>query len=298
MSKFIKHSAEYLAVRTTAALVQRLPYKTALTIGWINAAASFACSGKRVQTAQNRIAQVFGNRFSHAESRHIAWLSWRNIVFNGIEMIRFPTTTREWLQSVADWEPVTEQLLKHSATGAGAIIAVPHMGNWDLAGIACHHFKIPIFSIAGRQRNPLIDAYMHQLRVNSGLDTVLRGSGTMRTVLRKIGSGGFLAILPDVRVNVESIQIPFLGGIANVGSGMAAFARHSNVPIFPCIVTRIGWDRHRVVMSEPLFPDKTLDKHEDISRMSTLVLDRIDAAIRAEPAQWFWFNKRWVLDPV
>jgi lauroyl/myristoyl acyltransferase len=33
-------------------------------------------------------------------------------------------------------------------------------------------------------------------------------------------------------------------------------------------------------------------------RMTKAVMKTIDAAIRRNPEQWFWYNGRWILDPV
>jgi lauroyl/myristoyl acyltransferase len=95
------------------------------------------------------------------------------------------------------------------------------------------------------------------------------------------------------------LSIPFLGGEANLGSGMALFARMTNLPIYPCCCVRDGWTRHRIAETYPVVrPDKTLDKGEDIERMTAAVIANFDEAIRKYPEQWFWHNKRWVLDPV
>ena len=44
--------------------------------------------------------------------------------------------------------------------------------------------------------------------------------------------------------------------------------------------------------------DKNLSKEDDILRMTSLVMKHVEDAIRQDPGQWFWFNKRWILDPV
>ena len=120
----------------------------------------------------------------------------------------------------------------------------------------------------------------------------------MKIVLQKLRDGKALAILPDVRMPVKSISVPFLGGEANLGKGMALFARHADVPIFPFIMTRQGWARHKIDAFAPIRPDKNLSKEEDIKRMTIAVIKIIDEAIHRAPEQWFWFNKRWVLDPL
>jgi lauroyl/myristoyl acyltransferase len=41
-----------------------------------------------------------------------------------------------------------------------------------------------------------------------------------------------------------------------------------------------------------------VDKREDWRRMTQAIFSDIEQAIMADPEQWFWFNKRWILDPI
>ncbi|MFC1497959.1 lysophospholipid acyltransferase family protein [Verrucomicrobiota bacterium] len=293
-----KHIAEYAVLRSIAALVRVLPYRAALFVGWLNAWLFFHVFHFRVKKAVSRINEVFGDRFTRREMKNIAWLSWRNIVFSGIEMIRLDKITLNWINSISDYQHFMDVLTKHSKTGKGGIIAVPHMGSWELAAVGCHLYKIPIFTIAARQKNPLTNRYMNELRRSPGIDTLARGSGTMKEVLRKLRKGGMLAILPDVRMRTEGLSVPFLGAKANVGKGMASFAKHTGTPIFPCIITRIGWARHKMEIHDPIWPDENLNKKDDINRMTHSVLKIFDETIQKDPDQWFWYNSRWILDPL
>jgi lauroyl/myristoyl acyltransferase len=78
---------------------------------------------------------------------------------------------------------------------------------------------------------------------------------------------------------------------------MAKFAKQTGVPIFPLIIRREGWTKHRLAFSDPILPDPEVSKAEDCVRMTQEVFDVIDKAVRETPEQWFWFNKRWILDP-
>ena len=63
-------------------------------------------------------------------------------------------------------------------------------------------------------------------------------------------------------------------------------------------VRRVGLAHHVFDLAEPLFPDKSLDEEADIRRLTETVMASIEAQIRSDPGQWFWYNKRWVLDPL
>jgi len=293
----IRHLVEYAALRTAAALLNLLPYRAALAVGWLLAWPAFHVFRFRVGTAKSRIREVFEGRFAEREVSEIAWISFRNMFFSGVEMVRVSRMNLAWLLSVSDCRHMMETIKKHCDTARGAILAVPHMGNWEMGGVTAHLYGIPIFNIAAVQRNPLVNAYMNQLRAGPGTETIERGSGAIRTVIQKLRHGGCLAILPDVRIRSGGISVPFLGKRANLGKGMGLFSRHAAVPVFPCIVTRQGWCRHKIEIFDPIVPDRTLDRDKDVLRITTLVMRIIEEAVRGDPAQWFWFNKRWVLDP-
>ncbi len=294
----LKHIIEYGALRGVAAIVVVLPYRAALAFGWAIARLAFGLLRSRVREAERRLALVFGDRFSPRERRRIAWISWRNIVFSAVEMMRLGRMPREWLHKVTNSATALEVAKARAATGKGAVISIPHTGSWELAGAACRREGLPVFSIVGTQRNPLVNDYMNAQRRAPGIERIERGAGTMRAVLRTLKKGGFLVILPDVRMRTQGLPVPFLGGTANLGDGMARFARQARVPIYPGHVLRRGWARHELHIGEPLWPDPSLPKGEDVARLTREVIRQVDALIRAEPEQWFWFNKRWVLDPV
>jgi len=293
-----RHVAEYLSLRLIAGVLNALPYRAALAFGWALAALSHYAIGFRRTTARARIRAVFGPSCSEARVRAIAWQSWRNTVFNAIEILRGHRMTLDRTRAFVTCAEAMDTLVRHAATGKGAVVACPHMGNWELAAVTSHLHGVPIFSIAAPQKNPLTDAYLNRLRRAPGIETFARGSGLMKQVIRKLRGGGFLAILPDVRVRDEDVATPFLGGVANIGSGMARFARHCNIPVFPAVNTRQGWAHHTITVHPPILPDPTLSVDADVQRITQHVMRILDAAIRADPGQWFWYNKRWVLDPL
>jgi lauroyl/myristoyl acyltransferase len=294
----LKHLVEYAALRAVAGLVRVLPYRAALAVGWGLAGVGFHVVRFRRREAERRIREVFGARFSDRDVRRIAWRSLRNLMFTAVDIMRTPFTTRESIAGIADYDEIARVLEAHHATGRGAICALPHMGAWELPGRAMLLRGLPFFSVAGKQRNPLFDQYLNATREQGGMPITMRGASTLRTIITRLKGGGILALLPDVRMRTEAVSVAFLGKQANIAVGMASFARHADVPIFPVIMTRVGWARHVGRIHPPIHPDLSHDKRADIQRMTQQVMDIITQAIKDDPGQWFWYNKRWVLEPV
>lgn len=293
-----KHVIEYVLLRAVAALVTLLPYRVALTLAWGLARVAFHGVRFRRREAERRIREVFGDAMPSREVRRIAWQSLRSLFFSAIDIMRGPSLTWARFQTLGDYSRVFEIMRPYQAAGRGAVIAVPHMGSWEVGGTGMALAGMPVFSIAGKQRNPLFDQYLNAMRSRMGIPIYMRGASALRTIIVQLKKGGFMAILPDVRLREPGVKVRFLGKEANVAPGMALFARHAGVPIVPIVNLRHGWAHHEGVVFTPVEPDPKADKDADVQRMTQAIMDLFSDAIRRDPGQWFWYNKRWILDPV
>ncbi len=298
MAVRIKHRVEYVALRLMAGVLRLLPHAAALAAAGGLAWFAFQVVRFRRGEALRRIDAVFGAALTPRDKRRIAWQSLRNLCFNIAELMRAGSFTPTWMaRHVDNYAPCIARIRELVSAHGGLVLALPHFGNWDLAGIAAHQAGIRIFSVAGVQHNTLVNDWLNRQR-SVGLDIIPRGSAALRQIVRRLREDQVFAILPDVRTRQPDLAIPFLGATANLGRGMAQFARVAGVPVLPVTVRRIGWFRHRFDVLEPLFPDKQAAAADDVWRITACVMTQIEAMIRADPGQWFWYNKRWVLEPL
>ncbi len=292
-----KHIFEYILLRGLLGIVNLLPLRAGLAIGWLIGAFFFRVLRFRRDKALSRLSEVFGNRFTEKERQRIAWHSFRNICFNAIEVARFKKLRPEKLRKMPLYQQMEHVQELHKEKGP-LILATAHMGNWDLAGVACKLDDMPIFSIARRQKNPMTDDLLNQMRNATGMDVVLNDSRILQHVVKRLKKGEVLAILPDVRSNTKALSLDFLGGQANLGPGTALFAQMAKCPVVPVVLTRRGWTEHHCTVFDPILPNPDVDKNADRERIMRELMSIFDAEIQANPEQYFWFNKRWVLDPI
>jgi KDO2-lipid IV(A) lauroyltransferase len=296
MNHRLKHLFEYVMLRGLRGAVNRLPLRAGLAVGWLIGRFFFHVLRFRRDKAESRLKQVFGDRFSAKERKRIAWISFRNICFNAVEAARFGKLTPEKLKQMPLYEQMKQVQKYHQETGP-LIFTTAHMGNWDLAGVAAKLDGLPIFSIARRQKNPLTDDLLNRMRGATGMEVVLNDSRVLQNVVRRLKNGEVLAILPDVRSRESDLCVDFLGGRANLGPGTAIFAQMAKCPILPVAVIRKGWTRHEARVFKPVLPNPEADKTADRQRIMQEIISVFDGLIREHPEQYFWFNKRWVLNP-
>ncbi|QHI69622.1 lysophospholipid acyltransferase family protein [Tichowtungia aerotolerans] len=291
-----KHVIEYVLLRALLGLANLLPLRAALAIGWLIGRFFFSVLRYRRDKAIARLEEVFGDRLTAKDRKKTAWTSFRNLCFNAVEAARFHKLTPEQIQKMPLYQSIDQVHRKYNADGP-LIVATAHMGNWDLAGVASKLDDLPIFSIARRQKNPLTDSLLNKMRNATGMEVVLNDSRVLQNVVKKLKAGNVLAILPDVRQKDSDIQVDFLNGKASLGAGTALFAQMAKCPVIPVVLTRRGWTQHDCRVFEPIAPDPSAGKKEDRARIMQELVSVLDAEIQAHPEQYFWFNKRWVLDP-
>ena len=302
MKHRLKHRVEYQALRAFCGLIARLPYRLALLfaagIAWLG----FRLARARRREAVRRIRAVLGDAVTPRRARAIAWQSLRNMAFNLAEVIyiagRGPASLP---RPIGNMDAALERVRTYAREnpGRGAIFACPHTGNWELAGMVVPSCGIDMFTLTGVQKNPLVQDYLQRLRHAPGVELLPRDAGaTLRKIFAYLRKGKFLAIMPDLRSRQPGVRVRFFGGEANLYPGMGHFARQIEVPIFLAVMKRRGWTNHTIDLYGPFEPDPARPKDEDATRLSQQVMDVVDAEVRQDPGQWFWYNKRWILDPL
>ena len=294
----LRHLIEYGLLRAVSGVLSRMPYRLALGLAWCIALVLYAVGRRRVREAERRIRDVIGSTLDERGVRQAAWRSLRNLSFNVVEIIRLPRLTRAWVERHIDRGNLPDLMARHVAPGQGAILVIPHMGNWDLAGVGATLTGVPVFVVAARQRNPLTDAFLTRMRAAQGMEVVMRDENVVKRVLRGLKGGRVLAFLTDLRSRTPGMKVQFLGKEANVVAGLGLFARQAGVPVFAGVVRRVGWTRHVWEFEEPIYGDPAVAKEQDWQRITQQVMDVFERAIRRHPDQYFWYNRRWVLEPL
>ena len=290
-------NSEYFLLRFFCGLVNAIPYPLAMFLarglGWT----AFTVFGFKRRRTLDRIRGVFPEK-SVRETKAIAVHSLQNILQTGVEMMRAPKLDRKWMDRyVKEGQLYKDKLQAYVDEGKGVVIMVPHSGNWYMAAWSMAKYGLPLFAIAARQRNPKLNAWMN--RQYGDIEVLDRDCrNTLSQIREKLSAGRAFAILPDLRVRDRDVTAEFLGGKANVSRSGAAFAVKCGCPIVVAIMTRQG-GRHVFNHIATLRPDpKAADRKEEARRLTREALKLLSDEIMKNPGDWYWFNKRWILEPV
>ena len=294
-----KHIAEYLLLRAFMFPIAVLPYRVALALGAGLAWLAHFVFRFRTDEARARIKEVFGDRYSDAEVKKLAWHAMRDTAFHFVEHVRMPKVNETWLKKHAPSLYTFYEDIQKLKEQQPVIIAVVHMGNWDLAGVGLEILGLSSFFIMREQRNPLTNNFINKMRTVRGSQVIERDDRKLyHKVIEYLGQGQTMAILVDLRSASPALDAQFLGKPANIATGVGRMAKQANAIVIPCAILRHGWTQHEWKTLDPIYPDPELSKKEDGNRITQLALDQLSEQVLARPDLFFWFNKRWVLQPL
>ena len=176
-----------------------------------------------------------------------------------------------------------EQIDEALKAGRGAIMAVPHMGSWDVAGSLAGVLGYPIYAVAAGFPGSLEDAVV-TTRQRFGLKVIPLGRSAIRQLLNALMSNSVVALLCDLP-HGPGIQVEFFGRPAIVPGGPASLALKTGARLIPACQWRTGPGRYHVHL------DAALDLGEDdIRGVMQRVVRRFEDFIRERPEQWYAFR--------
>jgi KDO2-lipid IV(A) lauroyltransferase len=181
--------------------------------------------------------------------------------------------------------------------GSGAIVALPHMANWDLAGAWACRTGMPVSTVAERLRpESLYDRFV-RYREGLGMEVLaLTGGhsavGALGGLRRSLGAGRLVCLLADRDLGGSGVEVRLLGEPARVAAGPATLARITGAPLFAAALTYRGPLMH-IGFSPPITPRPGRD---GLIAMAQEMADWFSAGIRRAPQDWHMMQPVFVSD--
>jgi lauroyl/myristoyl acyltransferase len=168
--------------------------------------------------------------------------------------------------------------------GRGAIIALPHMGSWDMAAAFAAAAGYDMTAVAERFPGSLDEAIVRN-RSRFGLPVIAVGRSAVRHIKEALSQNRFVALLCDLEQG-PGVEVRFFGRRAIVPPGPAAFALKMGAPLVMVHTYATSPGRYQIVVENgpEWSPDET-----NASAMQSIIT-RFESYIRARPDHWYAFR--------
>ena len=246
-------------------------------------AAWFWLNGRQRHAALENYAAALGLDRSDPEVSRVARKAFQNYGRMLMDFMLIGSLTPEELLKRMSVDGL-EHLDAALAAGRGAIMAVPHMGSWDMAGAYAGALGYPISAVAERFPGSLNDAVV-RTRSRFGLNVILLGRAAVRSITKALEANSVVALLCDLEQG-QGVDVRFFGRRATVPGGPAAIALKTGAALMPAYQYTVSPGHHHVHLDPAIkWPAGTTKE----GLMQT-VISRFEQFIAARPDQWYAFR--------
>lgn len=187
-----------------------------------------------------------------------------------------------------------ESLLKDGFNkGNGVILALPHLGAWELIGVyGSKHYAMT--SLYRPPRLPQLDLLIKNARQRMGATLVPTNAKGIRALYTALKHNELVAILPDQEPDKNGVFAPFFGTPAYTMTLLTKLATKTGATVLFAYARRLEHGRgFRLV-----FKEAAREISQPDLEVSTRYLNEgIEACVREVPEQYQWTYKRFKTRP-
>jgi KDO2-lipid IV(A) lauroyltransferase len=286
----------YILVRGIVAVVQKLPLTWVARLGRAGGAVAFFADGRHRRVALANLKMCFGREKPAQEIQELAKENFRRIGENYACAIKTAAMDLNELRSCIEFVlPPSLASLAATPEPPSVVVAIGHFGNFEL--YARFGQFVPGYQCVTTYRGlrqPLLNGLLQSLRERSACKFYERRFEASALKATMNQPGILLGLLADQHAGQGGLRLPFFGQDCATSAAPAIFALRYRCPLYTGICYRKGPAQWRLEAGEPIAT------HENGHARSTLEIMRdvnraFEAAVRRDPANWFWVHNRWKL---
>jgi KDO2-lipid IV(A) lauroyltransferase len=232
--------------------------------------------GGHVQTLRRNLALTTGRPVDDRLLRAAVRSHLRNVY----EMLALPGWSDE--DVLRRIETVNEAQMRAAYASSGAVVVLPHSGNWDLAGAYAQLTAMPVSTVAEALPGPDFAAFV-AFRERLGMQVLShRDPAVIGELLGAVRAGRLVCLLGDRDLAGSGVPVSWAGHSVTLPAGPAVVARRSGAALIP-IVCQFTPRGMRIVFRDPI-PHRS--GRDGLVAMTQEVADFFVATLAEQPEDW------------
>ncbi|SDZ33260.1 KDO2-lipid IV(A) lauroyltransferase [Micromonospora pattaloongensis] len=281
-------------------LVRTLPAPVAAAAFRVGADRAHRSGGRGAQRLAANLRRVVGPQVPDAELDALVRAGLRSYARYWMEAFRLPSLSGEQILRGFRLDGA-ELLAADVAAGRGAIIALPHAGNWDAAGAWVVANGWPLTTVAERLRPEGVYRRFLAFRERLGME-IIPTEGADRAPIDlladRAAEGHVVPLLADRDLSARGVEVTFFGGRTRMPAGPALLALRTGAPLY---VASMWYEADAACgrLHGPLpvpGPERgPLDQR--VRALTQQIADGLAAGIARHPEDWHMLQRMWLDDP-
>jgi phosphatidylinositol dimannoside acyltransferase len=280
-------------------VVCRMPESWAQGVFRFFADLAWRRQGPRVHVLEGNLRRVIGSEPPGGQLRALSRQVMRSYARYWLEVFRLPVMPAGRLLGGMHVTGNIRTVFEYPAAGRGVILALPHMGNYDLAGAwLIAKGAGPVTVVAERlQPESVYDRFV-AFRESLGVEVLPASGGTgsaFGILAERLRAGKTIGLVCDRDVTGRGMEVEFFDEKARMMGGPAALAVQTGAALIPVILWFEGdqWGAH---IHEEIPVPADGDREQKAAAMMQEVARLFEAGIRAHPQDWHMLQRVFVAD--
>ena len=186
-----------------------------------------------------------------------------------------------------------EHFAAAKAAGRGAVMALPHSGNWDMAGVWLAQHYGTFATVAERLKpESLYDRFI-EYRESLGFEVLPLTGGDRppsEVLAERLRENTFVCLMADRDLTRSGVPVQFFGEPTRMPAGPAKLALETGAPLHPAHVYYDGEDCVVKI-------DDAIDTSSgDVGVIIQALADRFAVNIAEHPQDWHMLQPLWLAD--
>jgi phosphatidylinositol dimannoside acyltransferase len=287
------YAAGWRMVSSIPAPIANLGFRAAADAGTARA-------GPAVRQLRRNLRRVTGQAATETDLDDLVRAAMRSYARYWLETFRLPAMDREAVAATAGRHTTgTEHLDAAVQSGRGYILALPHMGNYDVAALwLIDRYHRPFTTVAERLSPTALFDRFTDYRRGIGMEVVPLTGGPQppATILaNRLKAGRGVCLVADRDLSHHGIDVDFFGEPARMPGGPTLLAATTGAALLPAglwFTDGGGWGQQIMPPVQPAGP-----RLSDQVRSGTQQLaDAFTQMIRGHPADWHMTQALWQAD--
>ncbi|POX37934.1 phosphatidylinositol mannoside acyltransferase [Streptomyces sp. Ru73] len=278
------------------ATVKKLPEPVAVRLGERIADTVWKKRGKGVRRLEANLARVVPDASPQTLAR-LSRAGMRSYMRYWMESFRLPAWSLDKVRDSVDVQDV-HHLTDALDSDRGVILALPHMGNYDLAGVwVTRALGVPFTTVAERLKpESLYDRFV-AYRESLGMEVLPHTGGAAFGILaRRLRAGGLICLVADRDLSASGLEVKFFGEAAKMPAGPAMLALQTGAVLLPVTLWYDGTPVMRARVHPGIEVPETGTRTEKAAAMTQALADAFASGIAEHPEDWHMLQRLWLAD--
>ncbi|WP_089155723.1 phosphatidylinositol mannoside acyltransferase [Micromonospora sp. NBS 11-29] len=277
-------------------LIRALPRPVAAATFRVGADRAHRRNGGGTRRLRANLRRVVGPELPEAELDALVRAGLRSYARYWMEAFRLPGLSRAEILAGFRLDGA-ELLAADVAAGRGAVVALPHAGNWDAAGAWVAATGWPMTTVAERLPDGVYERFV-TFRERLGMEILPNRGGprpAFDVLVDRLRAGSVVPLLADRDLSARGVEVDFFGGRTRMPAGPALLAIRTGAPLY---VASMWYEPDAACASIdgplPLPAEDSAPLDARVRVVTQRIADGLAAGIARHPQDWHMLQRMWL----